>query len=199
MVEERAEDGRVLSAEEGTPAGGQPAVDLERLFREHHARVFRAAYRVTGSESDAEDVLQTVFLRLARRSGPVDLSPSPASYLYRSAVNAALDIVRSRPHRNLPIEAAGGLADPRDRPDEGHRSAEIRALVRAALAELSPRSAEIFVLRYFEGLTNEAIARMLGISPGSVAVALHRARARLKRSLARRLARPAGEAERDGR
>src|SRR3954470_15913197 len=72
-----------------------PIDRLDELFREHHDLVFRTAYRVTGSPADAEDVLQTVFLRLARRA-EVDLAPSPASYLHRAAINAALDLVRGR-------------------------------------------------------------------------------------------------------
>ena len=72
------------------------AIELEVLFREHYDRIFRAAYRITGSTLDAEDVLQTVFLRLARRSEAPDLSPSPAAYLTRAAINASLDIVRAR-------------------------------------------------------------------------------------------------------
>ena len=74
----------------------QEAGELERLFREHHGQVFRAAYRITGSVTDAEDVLQTIFLRLASNAGTPDLAPSPAGYLHRAAVNAALDLVRSR-------------------------------------------------------------------------------------------------------
>ena len=55
----------------------QSSQGVEALFREHHDQVFRAAYRVTGSAVDAEDVLQTVFLRLVRRKEKLDLSPSP--------------------------------------------------------------------------------------------------------------------------
>src|SRR5215213_7998918 len=73
----------------------EPPKELERLFREHHDLIFRTAYRVTGSAEDAEDVLQTVFLRLARRA-EINLAPSPAGYLHRAAVNASLDLVRSR-------------------------------------------------------------------------------------------------------
>ena len=72
----------------------QGAGELERLFRDHHEQVFRAAYRITGSVTDAEDVLQTIFLRLASNAGTPDLAPSPAGYLHRAAVNAALDLVR---------------------------------------------------------------------------------------------------------
>src|SRR3569832_1662029 len=67
------------------------ASELERLFRDHHEQVFRAAYRITGSVTDAEDVLQTIFLRLASNAETPDLAPSPAGYLHRAAVNAALD------------------------------------------------------------------------------------------------------------
>ena len=70
---------------------------LARVFREHHERVFRAAYRITGNAADAEDVTQVVFLRLARReAGAPALSDSPGAYLHRAAVNAALDVVRGR-------------------------------------------------------------------------------------------------------
>src|SRR5262245_22233834 len=78
--------------------------DLEGLFCEHHDRVFRAAYRVTGSVVDAEDVLQTVFLRLSRR-GNVSLEPNPGSYLHRAAINAALDLMRQRARtESIPID-----------------------------------------------------------------------------------------------
>ena len=69
---------------------------LERMFQEHHERVFRAAYRVTGNASDAEDVLQTIFLRLARREGDLGIDEASAGYFHRAAVNAALDLLRSR-------------------------------------------------------------------------------------------------------
>ena len=66
---------------------------LETLFQQHHDRVFRTAYRVTGSAADAEDVLQTVFLRLARGSEAVTVPDNPESYFARAAVNASLDLL----------------------------------------------------------------------------------------------------------
>src|ERR1700722_1797551 len=81
----------------------QAAADLEQIFRDHHGMVFRAAYRVTGSASDAEDVLQTVFLRMLKRDPEAEPVASIASFLHRAAVNAAVDLVRSRKHiRNIP-------------------------------------------------------------------------------------------------
>ena len=162
---------------------GDPTI-LETVFREHHRRVFRAAYRVTGNAADAEDVLQTVFLRLARQPASIPMD-NPASYLYRAAVNSALDVLRVRRDRpSVPLEDA---EEPRGAdsatPDTHYRSAEVRACVRRALATLPPRTAEVFALRYLEGEQNRDIARLLGISRISVAVTLHRARLRLQDEL----------------
>ena len=68
---------------------------LEQAFLEHKDRVFRAAYRITGNAGDAEDVLQTVFLRLVRQENLSEVS-NLAAYLHRSAVNASLDMLRRR-------------------------------------------------------------------------------------------------------
>ncbi|MGO9873584.1 MAG: RNA polymerase sigma factor, partial [Acidimicrobiia bacterium] len=70
--------------------------ELEREFRVHHGMVFATAYRITGNAGDAEDVLQTVFLRLLRRGSNADPLENPESYLRRAAINAALDVIRSR-------------------------------------------------------------------------------------------------------
>jgi RNA polymerase sigma factor (sigma-70 family) len=74
----------------------QPPGEVETLFRAHHDRVFRAAHRITGSPADAEDVLQTVFLRLVKSGEAYDLSQNPEAYLSRAAINASLDLIRSR-------------------------------------------------------------------------------------------------------
>ena len=69
---------------------------LEILFRQHSDRVFRTAHRVTGSAADAEDVLQTVFLRLARGAESPKALENPEGYFARSAINASLDLLRSQ-------------------------------------------------------------------------------------------------------
>src|SRR6202142_2495336 len=82
-----------------------PEAELERIFREHHAMVFRAAYRVTGNADDAEDVLQTVFLRMVKRDASAQPVENIASFLHRAAVNGALDLVRSRQNiRSVPLD-----------------------------------------------------------------------------------------------
>jgi len=149
---------------------------LDRAFRAHHGLVFRTAYRITGNAADAEDVLQTVFLRLLHRSSPESLQ-SEESYLRRAAINAALDILRSRRSDRTEelVDLPGGKA-----PNE---TADLRRALAQAISKLEPRSAEIFTLRFLEGFTNPQIAAMLGISQVLVAVIVHRTRRQLRKEL----------------
>ncbi|MEO8029032.1 MAG: sigma-70 family RNA polymerase sigma factor [Bryobacteraceae bacterium] len=148
---------------------------LGRLFEDHHGMVFRTAYRVTGSASDAEDVLQTVFLRLMKRTSESAAIDKPESYLRRAAVNAALDVVRARRDsdavsvEDMPSSAA--CTELRELRDE----------LRRALATLPPKLAEVFALRFFEGHSNQEIGKMLGMSQVFVAVTVHRARRQLQK------------------
>lgn len=183
-------------AVETTPAGPPPmatagsheTVGLEELFREHHETVYRAAYRITGSASDAEDVLQSVFLRLLRREDEIEVQRrGAASYLYRAAVNAAYDLLRRR-RRWGTVDLEGMEETLEDAgqpsPERHHRGREMSDQLRRSLAALNPRHAEIFALRYFEGLGNKEISSLLGISQTTIAVTLHRVRGRLADELA---------------
>lgn len=158
--------------------------DLETVFRDHHAQVFRAAYRITGDAADAEDVLQTVFLRLVRRDPGAEAVDNIGSYLHRAAVNAALDLMRSRQKaHSMPLEEVEPepAESPSLAPDREHASSEIRTWLRNTVARLSPRAAQIFALRFFEELDNIEIARMLGTTQTTVAVTLHRTRERIQK------------------
>jgi RNA polymerase sigma-70 factor (ECF subfamily) len=177
------EEGAVQGAAVAARAFVEPDL-LEKVFLEHQRRVFRAAYRITGSAQDAEDVLQTVFLRLARQGSDATCLASPASYLYRAAINSAIDLVRARRDRpTVSLEDAKETLEGGPGPDRHSESAEIRGWLRRAMASLPPRAAEMFVLRYLEGQQNRDIARMLGVSRITVAVTLHRARQRLQDDL----------------
>lgn len=163
----------------------QAVTQLEELFRAHQVCVLKAAYRVTASMADAEDVSQSVFLRLARGAFDPGRISNMESYLRRSAVNAALDLIRSRGDREIvPIETAdeqqfnSGVS-----PERAVSSLEIKNWLRRQLATLNPRAAEMFALRYLEGMNNPEIARAMNTSQAVVAVTLHRTRARLKKGL----------------
>ncbi len=163
-----------LATEEGTVSTHTP--EFSRVFEQYHALVFRTAYRITGNAADAEDVLQTIFLRLLRRDSSAPPVQNQESYLRRAAVNASLDLLRVRhPEQTVPLtEVPGPVHNPPD---------ELRDCLRRAFVRLSPRSAEIFALRYIEDFTNQQIAQALNMSQVLVAVTLHRARRQLQKEI----------------
>ena len=156
---------------------------LSQLFAEHHRRVLLAAFRVTGSMADAEDVAQAVFLRLAGSEvRPID---NAGSYLYRAAINGALDLLRRQKSAPAePLELAGEASAGRgSSPEVNASNRELGASLRLAISELPVRAAEMFTLRYLEELGNREIATLMGTSQAVVAVTLHHARSRLKKRL----------------
>jgi RNA polymerase sigma-70 factor (ECF subfamily) len=160
--------------------------DFERIFNENHALVYRAAYRITGNSEDAEDVLQTLFLRLLRREVLPDMERNPKAYMHRAAINIALDIVKVRARNVSAANLEDQIHDSTVSPDR-MPAFRVQDWLREALSELNPKAAEIFVLKHVEGYDNSEIAQMLGTSRGTVAVLLFRARARLKKSVKKRL------------
>jgi RNA polymerase sigma-70 factor, ECF subfamily len=161
--------------------GDTLANDFEVLFRAHHELVYRTAYSVTGNRSDAEDVLQTIFLRLLRGLPP-GFDANPKGYLYRAAINLSLNTLRSRKH----LASADGLdqlpapVDTAPDPDTG-----VRRQLTQAIAQLRPRAVEILILHYEHGYSDAQIAKLLGTSRGTIAVSLYRTRARLKKLMSR--------------
>ena len=164
----------------------QPASELETLFQEHHGRVFRTAQRITGSSADAEDVLQTVFLRLVKGQDDYDWSKNPEAYLSRAAINASLDLLRSRTRAkavSLDDSEINEIAGSFRSPELVHADRELQKLVRQAVSRLGKTAGEMFVLRYYEGFDNKEIAALLNTSPLVVGVVLHRARTKLRKEI----------------
>jgi RNA polymerase sigma-70 factor (ECF subfamily) len=162
------------------------------LFDAHGAGLVRAALRVTGVEADAEDAVQTVFLRLLRREDILDFDhPGVVGYLHRAVVNAALDLLRSRRRAQVDHDADANLeASPEAGPERRLAGRQLATALRCALADVSPRGAEIFAMRYFDDIPNNEIASRLGTSAGVVAVTLHRTRHQLQGALARLIGEP---------
>ena len=164
----------------------EPASELETLFQAHHGRVFRTAQRITGSVADAEDVLQTVFLRLVKGQDDYDWSQNPEAYLSRAAINASLDLLRSRT-RSKAVALEDGevdlIAGNYRNPELVHADRELHTLVRQAVGRLGKTAGEMFALRYYEGFDNKEIAVMLNTSPFVVGVVLHRARTKLRKEI----------------
>lgn len=149
------------------------------LYERHYEAVFRAALRVTGSPSDAEDVLQTVFLRVLSRREEHEAAARPAAYFRRAAVNAAVDLLRRRGARvEMPYDdqAPHAAAEP---------APLLKQQLRRAIATLEPEDAALFLLRYVEGLTNQELADEFQLEKNNVAVRLHRIRLRLQAEMQR--------------
>ena len=155
--------------------------ELEQLFREHYQLVFRTAYGVTGSPEDAQDVLQTIFVRLLQREFPPDLKKNPRAYLYRAAVNASLNIIKSEKRQVL--MDASELLEATATSDEAMSLELLHERLYKAMAKLSSDSAQLLILRYVHNYSDAEIARLLGKSRSLIAVRLFRSRARLKKLL----------------
>src|SRR5262245_44741542 len=150
---------------------GRLPPDFDRLFREHYQLVYRTAVAVTGSPEDADDVLQTIFLRLLRREFPPDLQKNPKAYLYRAAVNVALNTVRRRKRDALTDEADRFEAAPQN--SNTVALEELHQKLYAAIAELDADAAQMIILRYVHDYSDAEIAKLLGKSRGVIAVRLY--------------------------
>ena len=154
-----------------------PVAGFAELYERHYEAVFRAAMRVTGNPADAEDVLQTVFLRVLAR-GVEDVA-QPAAYFRRAAVNAAVDVLR---RRELHAESAYDDLAP-------HAAVQppflLKERLRRAIAAVDRDDASLFLLRHVEGLSIEELAGMFQIEKNNVAVRLHRIRHRLQAEMER--------------
>jgi RNA polymerase sigma factor (sigma-70 family) len=157
------------------------AKEFEDLFREHYQLIYRTAYGITGRSEDAEDVLQTVFLKLLRRKTAPDFQSNPKGYLYRAAVNLSLDALERR--RRVVSTEETDRAEPSDSTADSEPYGITRKRLTEALAQLRPRAVEILILRYEHDYSDAEIAKMLGTSRGVIAVSLYRSRARLKKIL----------------
>jgi RNA polymerase sigma-70 factor, ECF subfamily len=151
-----------------------PVAGFAELYERHYEAVFRAALRVTGNPADAEDVLQTVFLRALARGGDVEDVALPAAYFRRAAVNAAVDVLRRRELR------ADSVYDD-SAPHAGVQPPLLlKERLRRALGILDRDDASLFLLRHVEGLSIEELAGMFAIEKNNVTVRLHRIRLRLQ-------------------
>jgi len=154
-------------------------VGFAELYERHYEAVFRAARRVTGNPADAEDVLQTVFLRVLARGEGLDAASLPAAYFRRAAVNAAVDVLRRRA-----VHAASTYDDLAP-----HAAVErpplLKEQLRRAIATLESDDAALFLLRHVEGLSIEELAETFQLEKHNVAVRLHRIRIRLQAELER--------------
>lgn len=157
--------------------------EFEHFVTESSDRLLRTAYLVVWDLGEAEDLVQECLSKLARRWPRVRVMDQPYAYARRILVNLALDgaLRRSRRRGELAIEPGGD--QPVDgRSESGLRQVEDAATLIPALGQLPPRQRAVLVLRYFEDLTEEQTAAMLGCSVGTVKATTSHAFSRLRRS-----------------
>ena len=155
--------------------------ELEELFLEHCQMVHRTAYAITGHRQDAEDVLQSMFVKLLQRGLTPEVRQHPARYLHRAAVNLSLNVLRTRKRRRLVgIDTLEIPASSEQPEDVRERDEQRHERLTEAMAGLKPRALEILLLHYKHEYSDAQIATLLGTSRGTIAVTLFRIRARLR-------------------
>jgi len=185
--------GDVPSAGDVTPEWTPPSWD--ELVRQHSARVYRLAYRLTGNMHDAEDLTQEVFVRVFR-SLPGYTPGTFEGWLHRITTNLFLDMARRRQRirfEGLGDQAVGLLRDDEPTPAQAFDARHLDTDVQQALEALAPEYRAAVVLCDIEGLSYEEIASTLGVKLGTVRSRIHRGRAQLRGALDHRRPRHPGD------
>jgi len=170
------------------PAADWTPPSWEEVVRDHSARVYRLAYRLTGNTHDAEDLTQEVFVRVFR-SLPGYTPGTFEGWLHRITTNLFLDMARRRQRfrfeglgEETESRLDGGEPTPAQAFDDRHLDDDIQA----ALKALAPEYRAAVILCNIEGLSYEEIAATLGIKLGTVRSRIHRGRAQLRAALEHR-------------
>jgi RNA polymerase sigma-70 factor, ECF subfamily len=161
----------------------------EQLYRLHYPRVMRLCRLLLGDPHEADDVAQEVFIKLLLALKTETRAMAWEPWLTRVTVNACRDRRRSgwwkwwrAPRQIADVDVASSLDPPGygPTPEEEALSREARRRIWEAFHRLPSRQQEVFLLRYLEGWSTEAVADALGLSPGSVKQHLFRAVRRLR-------------------
>ena len=173
-----------VAAQEPEPDPWTPP-SWDEVVREHSARVYRLAYRLTGNVPDAEDLTQEVFVRVFRSLSTY----TPGTFegwLHRITTNLFLDMARRRQRirfEGLGEEAAGRLSGDEPTPAQAFDARHLDGDVQQAIAALAPEYRAAVVLCDIEGLSYEEVADTLGVKLGTVRSRIHRGRAQLRVAL----------------
>jgi RNA polymerase sigma factor (sigma-70 family) len=159
---------------------------FEALYRQHVRRVFGLCWRLASDDAGAEELVQETFVRAWSNLGSYRGEAPFASWLYRLAVNLALNEKRSRrraPFLTLAPEELSNVAAPGGRAGGPGGTADLGMDLDRALRALPPRARAVIVLHDIEGHKHEDIATLMGMEPGTSKSQLHRARRLLREAL----------------
>lgn len=161
-----------------------------RALVELHAKAaFSLAYRLTGDERDAEDVVQESFIRAYRQLGRFESRSNFSTWLHRIVVNCSMDALRSRQARReeKTVEPSADLsevlASGGPSPERLARSEEIRRRVEASMHTLTPQERAAFTLRHWEGRSIDDIGKALGLQTSAAKHAVFRAVKKVRAAL----------------
>ena len=163
-----------------------------RVLVERHSRaLFRLAYRMTGNEHDAEDLVQETFLRAYKQVKRYDGRAAFSTWLYRICTNCSLDLLRAKKTRSetQPEESEekvswlDRVAAPQPDPERLTQSSQMAGILEPALKRLTDMERTAFILRHYEGCDIEQIACILGVHQNAAKHSVFRAVQKLRREL----------------
>src|SRR5438093_6249655 len=183
MMEE-TDPALITRAREGDP-------DAFRVLVERHSvKLFQLAFRMTGNEQDAEDVVQETFLRAYKQLERFESRAGFGTWLHRIAANCSLDLLRKRKRQDEQVDAVQleseepvpTLSSHAPPPDDQVFQFEVQQKVEAVLEQLTPIERTAFVLRHFEGRSIEQVGRALGTGASATKQSISRAVPKLRRA-----------------
>jgi RNA polymerase sigma-70 factor, ECF subfamily len=155
---------------------------FRRVVERHSQELFRLAFRLTGNEDDAEDIVQETFLRAYRAFDRFENRAQVGTWLFRIAANCALDLLR-RGRKRKPREASEDIPSPQAGPERLAMDRQLQGRIARAMAALTPQERVAFTLRHFEGQSIEEISATLKVGVSAAKQAVFRAVQKLRRAL----------------
>ncbi|HEY6291962.1 MAG TPA: RNA polymerase sigma factor [Terriglobia bacterium] len=180
-VRDSARERALVLAAQGGDVGA-----FRQLYDAYRDRIYNLVLYSIGDPFNAQDVLQTVFLKVFRSLRSFRLQSSLSTWIYRIAHNECQDHHRRRTMAHMPLEAILGSSDEIDtkpRSDHQHARQERERIIQRAVMQLPFKMREVVVLKYVEGLSYDEMSRVLGCAPGTVASRLNRALVELEERL----------------
>src|ERR1051325_1083024 len=161
---------------------------FQTLVERHSRRAFQLAFRMTGNEQDAEDVVQEAFIRAYRQLSRFEARAHFGTWLHRIVANCSVDLIRSRRSRrdHASVDDITAVEQPHSESPDPERlaeSARIERSVSAAMVELSPLERAAFTLRHYEGRSIAEIGKTLGLGTSAAKHSVFRAVRKLRTAL----------------
>jgi RNA polymerase sigma-70 factor (ECF subfamily) len=167
-------------------AGNREA--FRTLVERHSRAVFRVAYRITGNEADAEDVVQDTFIKAYTELQKFEARSGFGTWLHRIAANCSIDLIRRRPRQIVADEddaepLLARLASPAPGPERVDAGRQLRERIDTVLERLTPLERAAFTLRHLEQQSIDEISAALGQNPAATRHSIFRAVAKMRRAL----------------